>query len=111
MSKIRAFVVRLQDEPAVEEIENDLATFQKLVGGYVEIINLGHGLSLWCNESGALEKLPLNRGVVCYSEGVHTGAHFIRGTFFVTRYDAHGDAASISEGDARALRLRLWDCR
>lgn len=38
MNTITVVVVPGQEKPYSEEISNDLATFQKLVGGYIEVI-------------------------------------------------------------------------
>lgn len=36
-------------------------TIRSAVGGYIEALTLADGLTLWCNEEGKLQRLPVNR--------------------------------------------------
>lgn len=75
--KITILVVRPEQAPVTEEIENTLPAIQAVVGGNVEQLRMGeHGISLMCNEYGNVELMPVNRQV---------GSHLIRGTFFICR--------------------------
>jgi hypothetical protein len=40
------------------DVENDLETLQKLVGGYIETVSLFKDLVIICNEDGRLLNLP-----------------------------------------------------
>lgn len=61
---MKVVVLRPQQRACVEEIGNDLASYQKLVGGYIEIIApFSDGVVLVCNEEGKINGLPLNRAI------------------------------------------------
>lgn len=45
--------------PEIKRINANLETYQALVGGYIETIQLWYGVILVCNEEGALMGLPL----------------------------------------------------
>lgn len=64
MAKIKVIVKR-PDEPVghFEEVENTLASFQKIVGGYIETVGLPEGALLICNEEGKLNMLQPNISV------------------------------------------------
>jgi hypothetical protein len=41
--------------------DTDLVTLQKVVGGYIEALNLGGGKYLIVNEEGRMMRLPINK--------------------------------------------------
>ena len=61
MAKIKVIVKR-PDEPVghFEEVENTLASFQKIVDGHIETVGLPEGAVLICNEEGKLNMLQPN---------------------------------------------------
>lgn len=40
--------------------DNSLESFQKAVGGYIEVVQLAPDLVMICNEEGKLKRLPIN---------------------------------------------------
>ena len=61
---MKVIVLRSHQKACIEEIDNDLASYQKLVGGYIEIIApFSDGVVFVCNEEGKLKGLPLNRAI------------------------------------------------
>ena len=40
------------------KVKNELETFQKLVGGYIEIVNIGHHVVVVCDEEGRIKGKP-----------------------------------------------------
>ena len=61
---MKVIVLRPHQKACIEEIDNDLASYQKLVGGYIEIIApFSDGVVLVCNEEGKINWLPLNRAI------------------------------------------------
>jgi hypothetical protein len=91
-------------EPEAKTIGADLASWQALVGGYLQELPLNEaGHRLLCNEEGLLRKLPPNREVPRWST--------IRGPFFITRFNAGGlRPVSLTTAEAEHLtRLaRNW---
>jgi len=52
-----------KEEPYVAEVEDNLETYQKIVGGYIEAIKIGDSqdrILLICNEEGKLKGLQPN---------------------------------------------------
>jgi Domain of unknown function (DUF3846) len=54
---IRALIIQPGDSYEVREIAQDIATFEGLVGGYVEAVSTEHAV-FWCD--GKNEELPCN---------------------------------------------------
>jgi hypothetical protein len=78
---IRVAIFRPDQEVTFETIRNDLASLQKLVGGYIEQVSINSKFCLICNEDGKLLGLPGNRAIV----GGPGRFDVVCGTFFVAR--------------------------
>ncbi|CDW99997.1 DUF3846 domain protein [Desulfitobacterium hafniense] len=74
--------------PQVKEIQNDLASLQAEVGGWIECISFPNGCVAVCNEEGKLNGMPPNRRL---------GADIICGPFFVCDTTREGNFASLSK--------------
>ena len=57
---IKALRMRPDEAPEQIEIENTLAELQKEVGGYIETLYMGEGVTAIVNEEGKLEQLRPN---------------------------------------------------
>jgi hypothetical protein len=97
MAKIKVYSLPVGEKGRIKEIENDLATFQSEVGGYIEILSVDKEciLDLTCNEEGKINGLPLNRAWIFEGEVVEV----IAGNCFITRHDSEGNSISIEESD------------
>jgi hypothetical protein len=94
----RMLVFRVGRAPVVEEVEDDLAAFQRIVGGYVEAHSMGQNLQIWCAEDGKLSGLaPCAR----WRGGV------IAGDFLVSRYDATGEQIDLREEDILEAKKQI----
>jgi hypothetical protein len=93
MAKIKVIMVRVGQDPVVENMDNSLEAMQKAVGGYIEGMPLFADIMLICNEQGKLERLPLNRCVA--------GEHIV-GDFFITR-NKNGHNVSLTHADIKQL--------
>ncbi|SDE59334.1 protein of unknown function [Priestia aryabhattai B8W22] len=92
---LKVIIVEPNEMPYVREIGDGLYCMRKIVGGYIECVNLGIGLTLVCNEEGKLNGLPPNRIV---------GGDVIAGTFFLTKREANtGDFVDLSELEIEML--------
>ena len=61
MKKIRAIVKRTDEEYGhMTHISNTLENLQRTVGGYIEVVKIGKGIIMICNEEGKLKGLPHN---------------------------------------------------
>lgn len=55
-------IVKMPHEDAghIEVINNELHSFQTLVGGYIEAVTVAQDMALICNEEGLISNLPYN---------------------------------------------------
>lgn len=97
-SKIRILVYRPGEPGALEEHLNDLDTQQKLVGGYIENVNLGDGIVLTCDEEGKLKNLPANFVLP---------GDVVAGTAFFCRVDAEGECVSLTDADIVRIQNKI----
>lgn len=94
INTITVVIVPVHEKPYSEEISNDLATFQKLVGGYIEVIALSDRLMIICNENGKLEGLEDNR---------RFKNDIIVGNFFIAADGGDGDFTSLTDDEINML--------
>lgn len=81
MSKIRCVRCPENGLAEVVEIENDLASLQKEVGGYIETLPLVDDITIVCNEEGKINGLKPNRGVTWHYRDVE----IINGDFLIVK--------------------------
>ena len=84
MNKIRVLIVEPNKESYQIKIEHTLKNLQKIVGGYIEILQLDYNTDLVCNDDGKINRLPLNRFI---------DYDIIAGTFIIA---GHKDSETIS---------------
>ena len=89
-SKIKVLIVEPQIKPYVAIIDNDLKTFQNLVGGLIESVPLSETTSIICNEEGKLIGLPPNRRL---------DNDILVGRFLIVGNDQSEHFSSISQKD------------
>lgn len=105
MAKIKVYSLEVGKKGYIKEIDNTLESFQKEVGGYIEILSIDMEcvLDLICNEEGKIKSLPLNRAWLFEGEVVEV----IAGNCFITRHDEDGSSASIEESDIPKIEETL----
>lgn len=91
---IRIVGVRVGEPAKVEEIGDDLRSFQAFVGGDMELHGLGNDIAVVCNEDGLRLGLPQN------------GCGLL-GPWFFTKNDGQGDQMSLSDAEVEAC-LTYW---
>jgi hypothetical protein len=90
---IIVLVVEPLSEPRIELVKNELATFQKLVGGLIQVV--GHeGYDIVVDEEGKLRRNLLNRKF---------HRDYLVGTFFITKADKQGQWVSLTNADVEKL--------
>ena len=78
---MQVVVVEPKKKPMVQDIDSDLKSMQKIVGGTIEAVYpFDEPVALICNEEGKLLNLPLNRALRDDEGNVYD---IISGTFFV----------------------------
>lgn len=60
MSKIKGIVMRVNEQPTVEEIENDYKAFQNIVGGTISALKIAKDIVIVLNGDGKLLGLRPN---------------------------------------------------
>jgi hypothetical protein len=104
--KIQVVIVEPNKKPYTKIIPNELAAFNDIVGGYIEIVRMGQHtpngaeLIITVNEEGKLMNLPLNRSIV--------GFDMLVGTFFISAANMQGDNVSIDDETA-AKMIKQFD--
>lgn len=99
MDKIFVIVKRPGCMPETEYIDNTLEEFQRLVGGYIEVLDLATDLAIICNEEGRLMDLEYNCNIC--------GVSFV-GTIVLVRTKRGEFASAPSLGYMRRLLPQLW---
>lgn len=91
---IRILFVGVGKRPEVREIDGELETMQKLVGGYIQMVPMGNGVDLVCDEEGKLKDYPLN-------QPIFDGHDIVCGDFFLTRTGDEGECISLTDDDIK----------
>lgn len=92
--EIKALMVAPGEMPCKVTLKTDLESLQKAVSigadyqGLIEIISLGDGCCLLCNEEGKLINLPGNRRL---------GNDIIAGVFYIVGENEEGELISLNE--------------
>ena len=78
---MQVVIVEPKKKPVVQDIDSDLKSMQKIVGGSIQaIFPFDEPVALICNEEGKLLNLPLNRALRDDEGNVYD---IISGTLFV----------------------------
>lgn len=87
-NKIKVLIVKPEEKPYTEEIDCNLESFQKIVGGNIEDVFIESETVLVCHEEGKLLGLTPNRVI---------GNDVICGTFFLAGDDGGEELVSLSD--------------
>lgn len=92
--KKSVLVVKIEpgEHPETSYLGTSLDALQNAVGGYIELLTLGDGCHILCNEEGKLRGLEPNR---IY------GNDIIVGTMYITRVDDDGVFVSLTDEDVK----------
>lgn len=102
MKQVAIILCKVDEEPALVGVNNDLPTFRKLVGGNLEAARLGGRVFLMCNADG-YGSLPANRLV--YPHGL------ICGDFLLSAGDDQGETVTLTRAEAQEwlATARGWE--
>lgn len=89
------------------QIEDDLRTMQRLVDGWIEIVNVCPSICLICNEEGLIREMPVNRTIHYKTDGGKEWCQVIHGPFFLCAHDGP-ECVTLSDEQARILK-NLFD--
>lgn len=103
--EIKVLMVEPGEHPKDVVLENNLDALQKAVSigcdyqGLIEVISLGKGVCIICNEEGKLLGLEGNRRL---------GGDIIAGVFYVVGEDKYGNFVSLTEAQLEYYTKRFW---
>lgn len=86
------------------EMENSLEAEQRFVGGYIEVISIGNGIDLVCNEEGKINRLQPTVAWIEDGELVE----IICGECFLCRHNDEGEFVSIKDEDIEYIQSKLF---
>ena len=86
---------KVNKDPKVMEIKNDLKTMQKLVDGLIEVVNYKDNVLLICNEERKINNLLPN---------LILGNDFIAGNCFFVKESEEGEFSSLVDEDIRKIK-------
>ena len=104
--EIKVLMIEPGKHPRVTTLMDELDSLQKAVSigadyqGLIEIISIGNGNCILCNEEGKLIGLEGNRRL---------GSDIIVGVFYITGEDNEGNLASLSEEKIKYYTERFWN--
>ena len=103
---IKTLMIEPGKHPVVTVVNDDLDSLQKAVSigadyqGLIEIIGIGNGDCILCNEEGKLIGLEGNRRV---------GGDIIAGVFYIMSEGEDGDLVSLSEEKIQHYTQWFWE--
>ena len=104
--EIKALMVEPGKHPVVVMLNDDLDSLQKAVSigadyqGLIEIIGIGSGDCILCNEEGKLIGLEGNRRL---------GSDIIAGVFYIMSEGEDGELVSLSEEKIKYYTEKFWE--
>ena len=104
--KIKALMIEPGKHPVVTVLNDDLDSLQKAVSigadyqGLIEIIGIGNGDCILCNEEGKLIGLEGSRRV---------GSDIIAGVFYIMSEGEDGDLVSLTEEKIKYYTEKFWE--
>ena len=104
--EIKALMIEPGKHPVVTVLNGDLDSLQKAVSigadyqGLIEIIGIGNGDCILCNEEGKLIGLEGNRRV---------GSDIIACVFYIMSEGEDGNLVSLTEEKIQHYTQRLWE--
>lgn len=104
--EIKALMVEPGKHPVVVMLNDDLDSLQKAVSidadyqGLIEIIGIGSGDCILCNEEGKLIGLEGNRRL---------GSDIIAGVFYIVSEGEDGNLVSLSEEKIKYYTEKFWE--
>lgn len=98
--KLTVYRINADNTEEVLEVDNTLKNFQNIVGGYIEQVKLGPGLSMIVDEEGLYKGLPINQKASRFVPG-----NTIVGDVFITSVDMRtADFKSLTEAELEMLK-------
>lgn len=95
MATLKVLIVEPDSTVRETEIENDLGTFQAVVGGYLEVV-LGNVATIYVNEEDLLRRLPFNPLATAFAQRIlgHESIYLV-GRALIVGPPADGDDTDV----------------
>lgn len=109
----KVLAIQITTEGELKEIQlnegtSQLDILQTAVGGLIEAVDLSNKLTMWLNEEGKLNHLPLNRIGTKMWEGVYGQTDVILGdVIFTGGTGSEGETLGLDEETANLIREQL----
>jgi hypothetical protein len=107
-TKVKALVLKTNNTIQVEEDTNEFvsyATLSRAVGGMIEAVTLPSGLTLWVNEEGKMDGLPVNDyATKLFTSAFGSGIDIIVGNAIITGgADDEGETLGLTDEQVAEL--------
>jgi hypothetical protein len=111
-TEMKALVLKTNSTIEVEEDTNEFvsyATLSRAVGGMIEAVTLPNSLTLWVNEEGKLDGLPVNEyATKLFASAFGSGIDIIVGNAIVTGgADDEGETLGLTDEQVAELLSNL----
>lgn len=104
---MKALILHTDNRVEVEQDTNEFvsyATLSNAVGGYIEAVSLPNGLTLWVNEEGKLNGLPVNEYATRLFTSAFGAVDIIVGNAIVTGgADDEGETLGLTDKEVADL--------
>jgi hypothetical protein len=103
-----ALFIPVEGEPSLVDIpdsgDGELQELQRLVGGWIEYVPTEQPITLYCNEEGKIEGLPLNPRATLHFSGLLQVGDYLAGDVVVLGpIDEHGENTGIDPSWLQAV--------
>lgn len=105
MERIKVLIKEPGKAPEERQIENTLAAFQTIVGGYIEGVRIYDDLCCYINDEGKLKNLEPN-----FVIPMAAGYDIVCGPAVFFRVDLEGNETSLTLTDALKIKYFLQSC-
>lgn len=108
MTTVTGLILRTDGTVSEIFVDNDLDPLQKLVAGYIEVVDIGHDASMVINEEGKIIPLPRNDNATLVARSMTRLApeDWIAGDAFICGFDrGTGEFTDIPHDLSLAVRL------
>jgi hypothetical protein len=105
---VSAMVIKVDGTIEIKTIDGDCKSLQTEVGGWIELVRLDGGISMYINEEGKLEGLPVNvvATMIALQSGLAPDDYIVGDVVFLGKGTADGRETSVSADFAK--KICLW---
>ncbi len=83
----------------VDQDKNDLSFFQSIVGGHIEGVYITENITIYCNDEGKINSLPINNLATWYVKSRRQFDDYICGNIVFSKIDSDGNEIGLDDLD------------